>query len=674
MDPTTSVPVHFTLQTLSLAAAGLVLAWAIVRKRWVVALGAALLAGAEAVHAGHYLATDDEPALVALRFVGIALVLVVAFSVSGRRRLLLVAGSAGVVGGTAWGAVAGGGLADLTVGPHVLIAAGAATLGVWAWLASRESIRLRVLTALVGILAITIVVGGGAVSRAAALDKRNEGLRLLAGGASEMRLDVAGMSDDVAARALALSVVVEPGLSAPSAQLPGLGAQSRLVVVVDRQGRLRFSNFHDFSITNAQVRSSAAVRSALNGRSNTALDVISEGLVVVGASPVFRRGQPQTPSNVVGAAAAAAIRTPLELQRYLPDAEIAIVGRGATALSDATLEGIRPLTTGTQIATGRVQTRSGSASAAAVAIDDDVRLVVVGSDDGIVESASALLRALLLAILASAVLAVVVALWLSARVTRPILDLAQGAERVKSDFLSSVSHELRTPLTPIRGYTELLRRGRVPARRAATYLDEIGEAAERLERIVTLLLDVAAMEAGRFRIDRTDQRPDELLNDAAARWAPETRQDIQVKVARGLGRVHGDPDVLKRTLDELIDNAIKFSPDGGVIELRARRTGGGVEIAVTDEGIGMSEEQSRELTAAFAQLESGDRRRFGGLGLGLAYVSGVLLAHAGRLVVDTAPGRGTTFSFTLPTTSMVTRMPARAGDASSTGVPESPSR
>lgn len=669
MDATTAVPLHFTLQTVSLASAGLLLAWAIVRARWTVALGAGFLAVAEALHAGRYLATDDEPALVVLRFLGVGLVLTVLVTTSGRRRLLLAGGSAAFVGGTLWGAFVGGDIVDFFVAPHVLIAGGSLALGIWAWLASRESIRLRVLTALVGILAVAIVAGGGAVSRVAALDKQNEELRQLRSAASAMRLDITQLRDGVAGRALAVSFAVGPGLSVPGGSFQvGSEVEQESIVVVDRGGRVRFSSgFHDTIPTLEDVRSSPALRSALAGVQNVVLDVVPDGLVIVGASPVFPETGPQTADRVVGAVATVGGTAPDILQSYERSARVALVDRDATSVSDPSISGIRALVTEEEIVIGRIATADGPAPAAAARIDPNVQLVVVGSDEGLVDAATGLLRALLIAILASAVLAVVVALWLSARVTRPILDLAEGAERVKADFLSSVSHELRTPLTPIRGYTELLRRGRVPARRAAAYLDEIGEAAGRLERIVTLLLDVAAMDAGRFRIDATDVRVDELLNDAATRWARDTGRDLQVTAARSLPRVHGDPDVLGHTLDELVDNAVKFSPDGGAVELRARRTGSGVEITVADQGIGVTEEQAEELTAAFTQADSGDRRRFGGLGLGLAYVSGALAAHSSRLTLDSAGERGSAFSFSLRTASMVTRMPARAGGTRTRG-------
>jgi signal transduction histidine kinase len=126
-----------------------------------------------------------------------------------------------------------------------------------------------------------------------------------------------------------------------------------------------------------------------------------------------------------------------------------------------------------------------------------------------------------------------------------------------------------------------------------------------------------------------------------------------------------DREAIARVLDELLDNAIKFSP-GGAVELRATEAGDRVEFAVRDEGPGMDAERVEALREAFSQAETGDTRRFGGLGLGLAFAEGVLLAHGARLEIATAPDQGTTCSFTLPAASSVTRMSAARGQATRT--------
>src|ERR671922_571428 len=168
MDTTTAIPLHFTLQALGIAAAGLVLAWALVRAEWFGALGALAFGVAEGLHAGRFLADDNEPVLVVLRLVGLFLISLAAVRAGRRLQLYGVAGAA-VAAGTAWGAAVGGGVADLSIGAHALVAVGSVLLGGWAWLASRDSIRLRVLTALVGMLAIVVVAGGGSGSPGAPL-------------------------------------------------------------------------------------------------------------------------------------------------------------------------------------------------------------------------------------------------------------------------------------------------------------------------------------------------------------------------------------------------------------------------------------------------------------------------------------------------------------------------
>src|SRR5206468_1243140 len=143
----------------------------------------------------------------------------------------------------------------------------------------------------------------------------------------------------------------------------------------------------------------------------------------------------------------------------------------------------------------------------------------------------------------------------------------QEAERMKSEFLSNVSHELRTPLTPIKGYTEILRRKKFPRAKTETFLDGIAQSTKRLERIVEILVDFAALEAGRLkpRAEPIDVRV--FLTGVVDGWkARAGNQRLVRKSADGLPPVLGDERLLHKCLDELIDNAIKFSPEGGTIE------------------------------------------------------------------------------------------------------------
>jgi PAS domain S-box-containing protein len=232
------------------------------------------------------------------------------------------------------------------------------------------------------------------------------------------------------------------------------------------------------------------------------------------------------------------------------------------------------------------------------------------------------------------------------------------AERAKSELLSNISHELRTPLVPIKGYAELLLRRDVPQDKARESLEEIVDAADRLETVVQRLLDVAAQEAAPrdVRHDRVQVGP--MLESVVDRWKGrvDDRHPITSRVARSLPDLMGDRALLERCLDELVDNAVKFSPDGGPVNVTARLSdnhrgedeGRSVDISVRDHGIGIPADRLERIFEDFSQGDSSPTRMFGGLGLGLALVRRIVEAHQGELVCKTVPGKGSRFSMVLP--------------------------
>jgi PAS domain S-box-containing protein len=232
------------------------------------------------------------------------------------------------------------------------------------------------------------------------------------------------------------------------------------------------------------------------------------------------------------------------------------------------------------------------------------------------------------------------------------------AERAKSELLSNISHELRTPLVPIKGYAELLMRRKMPAAKARQSLVEIVEAADRLELVVQRLLDVAAQDATpvSMRHEAVPVRP--LLESVVNRWKSrvDDRHPITRRTQRDLPDLMGDRRLLERCLDELVDNAVKFSPAGGTVAVTATMTSAGangqaspaVQIAVRDHGIGIPPDRLDRIFEDFSQGDSSPTRQFGGLGLGLALVRRIVHAHQGELVCETSPGEGSTFSIVLP--------------------------
>jgi PAS domain S-box-containing protein len=234
-------------------------------------------------------------------------------------------------------------------------------------------------------------------------------------------------------------------------------------------------------------------------------------------------------------------------------------------------------------------------------------------------------------------------------------------ERAKTEFLSNISHELRTPLTPIKGYAEMLRRDQqmaatrqLPPDKRRAFLDGILESSERLERTVDILVNFAAMEAGRLVLRTEPVDMANLVHEISERWRSRSERHRVDEEVIGRPRVLADRRLLERAIDELVDNAVKFSPEGGVVKVRAELMGAGdgrtVEISVSDEGIGIPASDFDRIFSDFSQADGSATRRFGGLGLGLPFVQRVVAAHGGTLDATSEPGRGSTFVMRLPLT------------------------
>ena len=235
-------------------------------------------------------------------------------------------------------------------------------------------------------------------------------------------------------------------------------------------------------------------------------------------------------------------------------------------------------------------------------------------------------------------------------------------DKMKGEFLSNISHELRTPLTPIKGYSELLTRSDLPADKAAAFARGILESTQRLERIVSLLVDYAAIEAGRLAPRTSSVEIAKLLEGVAEDWsARSSRHRIVTDVAEALPRITGDERLLRRSIEEVLDNAVKFSPEGGTITLEAHlardaaSAGNGdrrgiVEVTISDEGIGIPPEDVARIFSDFHQIDASETRSYGGLGLGLALVQRIVAAHQGEVRVVSEPEHGTRLTIAVPVT------------------------
>ena len=229
-------------------------------------------------------------------------------------------------------------------------------------------------------------------------------------------------------------------------------------------------------------------------------------------------------------------------------------------------------------------------------------------------------------------------------------------EKMKSEFLSNISHELRTPLTPIKGYAEILSRKEVPPEKSKQFVKGILDSTARLERIVELLVDFSAMEAGRLAPRSTPIDLGELVGKLAEEWEKKTpRHEVVAEVPDKLPQVVGDERLIRRSIEEVLDNAVKFSPQGGTIRLEARTATGAtngrrrqVQVCVSDQGIGITPEDLPKVFSDFHQLDGSETRAYGGLGLGLAFVQRIVEAHAGTITVESEPDQGTTFTISIP--------------------------
>jgi signal transduction histidine kinase/ActR/RegA family two-component response regulator len=228
-------------------------------------------------------------------------------------------------------------------------------------------------------------------------------------------------------------------------------------------------------------------------------------------------------------------------------------------------------------------------------------------------------------------------------------------DRMKTDLLANVSHELRTPLAAIRGYVEFIQEGQLgPTTEAQREgLEVCLRNSERLTKTINMLLDFSRMELGRVPVRPAPFQIGRLVAQIVSGIEADARKRrirIRTVVERDLKPVDGDRDRLTQVLENLITNALKFTPDEGEVEVGAKPTPDGkrMEVWVADTGIGIPPAERARVFDKFYQADGSATRRFGGIGLGLAIVKSILDAHGTEIVVDGRPGSGSVFRFSLP--------------------------
>jgi signal transduction histidine kinase len=234
-------------------------------------------------------------------------------------------------------------------------------------------------------------------------------------------------------------------------------------------------------------------------------------------------------------------------------------------------------------------------------------------------------------------------------------EKAEALSHAKSAFLAIVSHELRTPLNAIIGFSEMMEReklGPLGASRYKEYASDIRMSGEHLLQVINNILDLTRAEAGKLMVHDDIVDITEIVGGCTRQMQPRAAAaDLELCAVLPASpcMFRGDPAKLRQIVFNLLSNAVKFTPPGGRVDVRIEgRTDGGIDLIVHDTGVGMTPADIPRAFQPFTQLDSGLARRYEGTGLGLPLTASLVELHGGRLVLDSALGRGTSATVAFP--------------------------
>lgn len=236
-------------------------------------------------------------------------------------------------------------------------------------------------------------------------------------------------------------------------------------------------------------------------------------------------------------------------------------------------------------------------------------------------------------------------------VSKVIRELRE-LDEAKTQFLSITSHELRTPITPIKTQLQLLLRGFYGDlnERQIKSLRMIERNTDRLNRLLGDLLEISRIQSGRLKLNITKQNLKEVIEETVDFMRP-SADEKKISIETRLDDVPDieiDRDRIIQVLQNLISNAIKFTPSGGRVDISLKKYGDGAIISVKDTGVGMSREIREKVFEPFFQADDWKSRKIGGTGLGLTICKGIIEAHGGRIWCESEPGKGSVFHIILP--------------------------
>lgn len=239
-----------------------------------------------------------------------------------------------------------------------------------------------------------------------------------------------------------------------------------------------------------------------------------------------------------------------------------------------------------------------------------------------------------------------------------ISDITRQKEldRLKSQFISTVSHEMRTPLTGIYGYLELLLHRQPDEALRSEWLDKIHHEVLNLNQLLDELLDLSRIEAGRLQIHKEPVQLEKLIVEALAdikqlAHAETTANchQFELEIANDLPAVNADRNKMARVFSNLLQNAVKYSPEGSLIQVKLQKTDTPeIMFSVRDEGMGIALEEQADIFKRFYRTRESQQRKIRGNGLGLSIVKAIVELHQGRVWLESVPQQGSTFYFTLP--------------------------
>lgn len=243
---------------------------------------------------------------------------------------------------------------------------------------------------------------------------------------------------------------------------------------------------------------------------------------------------------------------------------------------------------------------------------------------------------------------------------------AELASRVKSEFIANMSHELRTPLNTVIGFAKLVseyEQRRLSGGQIVEYADLIRDAATHLLAVINDILDISKMQSGRYTLDSREIELKEVLQASLAGFGkPATDLGVSLddRIEDDVPSVRGDPAKLRQVFNNLISNAVKFTPPGGAVRVSARACpDGGAVVTVRDTGVGMTKGEIKVALTPFAQVDASHSRWREGAGLGLPIAKALVQLHGGSLDIRSAKSLGTEVSVTLPSRFEVTVMRGR---------------